>query len=166
MRCWYTRWQLSNALDDGVLASRMDRGHAARCPSCQAYGRTLTELHARLSREADAAVAPVATGRHRRPWRLAAPLALGAAGALAALALGLGTRDEPAGPDGPIAVVQPPSPEPHPGQPTPLVRVRGLADRVSQALASSPLEIELDDLIHDGRRGLDAVLATGGLRRP
>jgi hypothetical protein len=166
MRCWYTRWQLSNALDDGALASRMDRGHAARCLACQAYSRALSGLHGQLSREADAAVAPVATRRHRRPWRLAAPLALGAAGALAAIAIGLGTRDEPAGSDGPVAVVQPPAAEPRPGQPGPLVRVRGLADRVSQALASSPLEVELDDLIHDGRRGLDAVLATGGLRRP
>ena len=45
-----------------------------------------------------------------------------------------------------------------------LVRMRRVADSVSQVLANTPLETELDDLIHDGRRGLDAVLATGGLR--
>jgi hypothetical protein len=45
-----------------------------------------------------------------------------------------------------------------------LIRVRRVADSVSQVLANTPLETELDDLIHDGRRGLDAVLATGGLR--
>jgi hypothetical protein len=44
--------------------------------------------------------------------------------------------------------------------------VRDVADRVSALLASStPLDVELNALLRDGRRGLDAVLATGGLRR-
>jgi hypothetical protein len=47
-----------------------------------------------------------------------------------------------------------------------LGRLRGLADRVSRVFENTPLETELDDLIHDGRRGLDAVLAAGGLDRP
>ena len=66
MRCWYTRWQLSNALDrsalgegarTGDLPSLLTRGHAARCAACQAFGRQLTALHAGLSR--DAAMAPL-----------------------------------------------------------------------------------------------------------
>jgi hypothetical protein len=63
---------------------------------------------------------------------------------------------------GPAIDVVPPL-VPAPGA---LVRVRDVADRVSQVLGNTPLETELDALLHDGRRGLDAVLATGGLRRP
>jgi hypothetical protein len=172
MRCWYTRWQMSNALDDAQLGARMDRGHAARCASCQAYGHALAELHHRLSHDAHAAVVPVVARRARRPWRLATPIALGAMGALAAIAIGLGVREDPARPAGPVAVIQPPQRSTQPPidrstEPSgPLVRMRGLADRVSQALAKTPLETELDDLIHDSKRGLDAVLATGGLRQP
>jgi hypothetical protein len=45
-----------------------------------------------------------------------------------------------------------------------LVIVGGIADRVTQAFATTPLDTELDALVHDTRSGLDAVLAAGGLR--
>src|SRR5262245_34951425 len=80
MRCWYTRWQMSNALDRGDLASRMARGHAARCAACQAFGRALESLDAQLARGAPAAARPVIAAPRR--WRLlpvAAPIAVGAA---------------------------------------------------------------------------------------
>jgi hypothetical protein len=31
-------------------------------------------------------------------------------------------------------------------------------------VAHTPLDTELENLLHDGRRGLDEVLAAGGLR--
>jgi predicted anti-sigma-YlaC factor YlaD len=157
MRCWYTRWQMSDALDRGELASlasRMARGHAAGCASCQAFGQALAQLHTRLSRDAHEAAVPAPVAR-RSPWRVAGPLAAGAA-AVVAIAVGTG-----GGHQGPVADL-PPSPQ----APAALVRMRGLADRVSQAFANTPLDTELANLIHDGKRGLDAVLATGGLRRP
>jgi hypothetical protein len=43
--------------------------------------------------------------------------------------------------------------------------LRGIAASVSQVFQHSPLESELDNLVDDGKRGLDAVLATGGLGR-
>lgn len=154
MRCWYTRWQMSNALDRGDLAARMGRGHPAGCAACQAFGHALASLHARLSRDAHAAAVPVRVARRMRwPLLVAGPVAVCAA---AAIIVAVGTGGGP-----PVAVVPP-----EVQAPDPLVRVRGVADRVSQVLGNTPLEAELDDLLHDGRRGLDAVLATGGLRRP
>jgi len=154
MRCWYTRWQMSNALDRGDLASRLGRGHAAGCASCQAFGHALEALHARLFRDAHAAAVPVRVApRARWPLLVAGPVAVCAAAAIV-VAVGIG--------GGPSVTVAPlPA-----FAPDPLVRVRHVADRVSQILGNTPLETELDDLLHDGRRGLDAVLATGGLHRP
>ena len=156
MRCWYTRWQMSNALDGGDLASRMAHGHAARCASCQAFGRALGSLHADLSRSAD--TAPRATRpflpvrRARRPLLVAGTLALGGA---AVIALAINTADAPVAP----------VPTSASGAPDVVARVRGVADRFSQALAKTPLDTELEALIQDGKRGLDAVLATSGLRQ-
>src|SRR5262249_19712224 len=157
MRCWYTRWQMSNALEDGDLAERLTRGHAAGCASCQAYGQALGALHDKLARGAHAATVPVMPVRRARPWLIAAPLAVGAAAVAIAIGVSAG------GSGGPPPSIASAPPIQISG---PLVRVRSLADQVSQALAKTPLDTELDDLIHDGQRGLDAVLATGGLRRP
>jgi len=149
MRCWYTRWQLSSALDRGELSPRMARGHAATCASCQAFGRALASLHDQLARDAHTAVAPAPILRrpHAR-WLIAGPLAAGAA---AAIALSLNTGNETPTPPPPAVA---------------LSSVRNLADRLTQVLASSPLETELANLIHDGKRGLDEVLAAGGLPAP
>jgi len=153
MRCWYTRWQMSNALERGDLAARMGRGHAAGCAACQAYGHALESLHARLSRGAREAAVPVIVRRARWPLLLAGPMAVTAA---AAIVIAIGTRGAPVD-----VVITPPPQIP---APEPLARVRHVADQVSQVFANTPLETELDNLIHDGKRGLDAVLATGGLR--
>jgi hypothetical protein len=153
MRCWYSRWQISNALDRGELASRMARGHAAGCASCQAFGRALGSLHADLSRGAHTATRPLPLVRRaRRPLFVAGSLAVGAA---AAIAIAISTTDRPVNPApavSPVAISDP------------LVRVRGVADRFTQALANTPLDTELDALIQDGRRGFDAILDTTGLR--
>ena len=153
MRCWYTRWQMSNALEGGDLASRMARGHAAGCASCQAFGRALGSLHADLSRGAHAATRPAPLARRaRRPLFVAGSLAVGAA---AAIAIAIATTDRPVTPAAtvpPVAISDS------------LVRVRGVADRFSHALANTPLDTELDALIQDGRRGFDAILASSGLR--
>ena len=158
MRCWYTRWQMSNALDRGELGPRLARGHAARCAGCQAFGRALGSLDDRLSREAHAAAPPPPVARPARSrWWIAAPLAVGAAAVLAIRVAGVA----PSGPSTQISAAVPP------GQVSEaLGQIRGLADRVSQAVttARTPLDTELDNLIHDGRRGLSAVLETGGLR--
>lgn len=156
MRCWYTRWQLSSALDQGELSPRMSRGHAARCASCQAFGAELAALHARLSRDADTAAPPrPQVQRVRSRWLVAGPLAAGAAAAIA-IAIGVDRGSEP------VAETPPP--------PVPTSEVvaglRGIAASVSQVFQHSPLESELDNLVDDGKRGLDAVLATGGLGRP
>jgi hypothetical protein len=155
MRCWYTRWQMSNALDRGELGPLLVRGHAARCAGCQAFGRALGSLDDRLSRDAHAAPPPAPVARRARSrWWIAAPLAAGAATVLA------------------IAVATVPVSEP-PTATVPAVQVSealgqigGLADRVSQAVTTTrtPLDTELDNLIHDGKRGLAAVLETGGLK--
>jgi hypothetical protein len=157
MRCWYTRWQMSNALDGGDRGLRMSRlahGHAARCASCQSFGRSLAALHGDLARGAHTATRPVPLVRSaRRLLVVASGLAL--AGAAAVIALGIGTSDPvapiPAAP--PVAITDP------------LARVRSVADQVSQALVKTPLDTELEALIQDGKRGLDAVLATSGLRQ-
>jgi len=151
MRCWYTRWQLSQALDHGDFEARVARGHAARCAACQAHGRALAALHAQLARGAPRAPAPPAvTHGLRRRLLVGAPLAIGAAAVFVALSSG-----EPAqqlaggGPPLPVAGA--------------LGEMRSVTDRVGRALARTPLDTELDDLIADGKRGLDAVLALGGL---
>jgi hypothetical protein len=155
MRCWYTRWQMSNALDRGDLAARMSRGHAAGCASCQAFGHGLEALHGRLAREAHVAAVPVVAARRPRwPMLVAEPLTVAAAAAV--IAIMVGTHDTPVAPaiDPPTLALAA----------QPLAPLFHVADRVSQAFANTPLETELDDLIHDGKRGLDVVLATGGLR--
>ena len=153
MRCWYTRWQMSNALDGGDLASRMAHGHAGRCASCQAFGRALGSLHGDLSRSAHAATRPVTQLRSvRRPLLVAGTLALGGA---AALVLALGTGSAPIAPAPTVSPV---------ALSLTADSVRGVADRFSQALAKTPLDTELEALIQDGKRGLDAVIATSGLR--
>jgi hypothetical protein len=150
MRCWYTRWQMSNALDRGELAPLLARGHAARCAACQAFGHALVALDDRLSRAAHTAPPPPAARRARSPWWIAGPLAAGSAAVIA------------------IVVTSGGPPEPAPVPPTQvseaLGQIRGLADRVEQAVTTSrtPLDTELDNLIRDGKRGLAAVLETGG----
>jgi hypothetical protein len=161
MRCWYTRWQMSNALDGGDLASRLAHGHAARCASCQSFGRSLDALHADLARGAHTATRPVPLVRSaRRPLLVASIVASGLAlGGAAALVLALDTADPvvPIPAETPVAVAGPLG--------DPLARVRNAADRFSQALVKTPLDTELEALIEDGKRGLDAVLATSGLRQ-
>jgi len=151
MRCWYTRWQMSNALDRGDLASRMTRGHAASCAGCQAFGRDLERLDAELTRGARTAAVPRIAARRRRILPIAAPLAAAAA-VVAVLAV-----------NG-VSPIEPVTDAPGPPSPGPLVEVRHVADRLSRALTRTPLDTELDNLIADGKRGLDAVLAIGGLR--
>lgn len=151
MRCWYTRWQMSNALDGGDLASRMAHGHAARCASCQTFGHALGSLHADLSSGAHTATRPIPVSRRaRRPLLVAGTLALGGA---AAIAIALGTADAPVAPAPgvpPVALLD---------------SFARVADQFSQALVKTPLDTELEALIQDGKRGLDAVLATSGLRQ-
>jgi len=151
MRCWYTRWKMSDALDRGELASLLTRGHVARCASCQAFGHRLEALDAQLARGVRAAPAPVEPRRARWQLRIAGPVALGAA---AAVALVVGVRPAERAVD-----VQPPR-----ERAGALISVRNVADRVSQLFADTPLEAELEDLIHDGKRGVNAVLSLGGLR--
>ena len=156
MRCWYTRWQMSNALERGDLAARLGRGHAAGCAACQAFGRALESLHARLSRGADAAPAPIPVARRAR-WPLLVAGSLAVGGAAAAIAIAVGTGG---GAMNPVIDARPPVAQAS----DPLVHVRRAADRVAQVLAKTPLETELDDLIYDGKRGLDVILSTGALR--
>jgi hypothetical protein len=160
MRCWYMRWQMSSALDQGDLASRLGRGHAAGCAACQAYGRALGSLHEQLSRGVHAAHVPVVVARRTR-WPLLVLAPIAASAVVIALVVGTGDGPAPRGVDAPsssssLSLSFPVS--------TSLLRVRQVADSVSQALATTPLDTELDALVHDGRRGLDALLATGGLR--
>ena len=154
MRCWYTRWQMSNALDRGELAPLLARGHAARCPACQAFGHALAALDDRLSRDADNAPPPPppVARRARSAWWIAGPLAAGSA-AVIAIVVASGT------PTAPVERVPPAQVSRALGQ------IDGLADRVSHAVttARTPLDTELDNLIRDGKRGLAAVLRTGGL---
>jgi hypothetical protein len=153
MRCWYTRWQLSQSLERGDFEARIARGHVARCAACQAHGHALAALHAQLCRGVPRAPVPVAAPRslHRR-LRVAAPLAFGAAAVLVVI-----TAGEPV----PQVAEQ--------GPPLPVAGaiggMRGVADQVERALASTPLDTELDALVADGKRGLDAVLSLGGLGR-
>jgi hypothetical protein len=155
MRCWYTRWQLSSALDrDGELA--LSRGHARRCAACQAYGRRLADLHADLTRTAAAAPPPVLRPARAR-WMIAGPLVAGAAAAIA-ISLGAGVATSP--PERALAI-QPVTQ----AQATEMIgHLRDLVAEASQVFAPSPYQRELDDLVADGKRGLDDVLATGGLR--
>jgi hypothetical protein len=143
MRCWYARWQLSNALDRGELDAAAGRGHAASCAHCQAHVRALRSLHARLL---DGAVlAPDHAVPRRR--RLVVPLALAAAAGAAAVAIAVRSPSEP-----PTELVKP--------TPVALENVGHLADRVTDAFTAerTPLDAELDALAADGRRGLDTVL--------
>ena len=153
MRCWYTRWQMSNALDRGELAPLLARGHAARCSACQAFGHSLVALDDRLSRAAHTAPPPPAARRARSPWWIAGPLAAGSA-AVIAIVVANGT------PSRPVERVSS-------GQVSEaLGQIGGFADRVSHAVTTTrtPLDTELDNLIADGQRGIDAVLSIGGLR--
>jgi len=158
MRCWYTRWQMSNALDRGELAPLLARGHAARCAACQAFGHALVALDDRLSRAADTAPPPPppAVRRARSPWWIAGPLAAGSAAAIAIVVATGGS---------PVPVESRPGPVPSVQVSEALDQIRGFADRVSDAVTTTrtPLDTELDNLIRDGKRGLAAVLETGGL---
>lgn len=153
MRHLYTRYQLSNALDRGDLPTALSRGHAARCASCRAYAARLQSLHASLQVGAASAPVPLAAAarRPRSSFLVAAPLVLGVA---AAIALWPSRSSTPVGAGPRLAA-------------TPVPHLRAVTDRVSAMLARSdaPLEAELVNLIDDGRRGLDVVLASGGLRR-
>lgn len=155
MRCWYTRWQMSNALDRGELAPRLAHGHAAGCARCQAFGHALGSLHADLARGAHAAPGPAPLARRpRRPLLVAGSLAVGAA-AVIALAINMSDAPTPAAPSAPpVAILDP------------LLRMPGVANRVSQALVNTVLDAELHALIDDSKRGFDAILASGGLREP
>lgn len=158
MLCWFTRWRLSTALDRAPGGAPSPRGHLARCAACQAYAARLTTLHAQLTAGAAGAARPPspAPRRARRSWLVAGPLMLAGAAAVAVLGFGLG--------DGPLR----PTPARPPITPAVAVDLRGVADRLVTVVrtARTPLEAELDNLLHDGRRGVDAVLAVGGLRRP
>jgi hypothetical protein len=158
MRHWFARYRISNALDRGALGPLLAGGHVSRCPVCQAYARDLQSLHARLSRGAPSAPAPIVAAARRRRWPLLAGPAFALAAA-AALALSLSSGSAPTRVAPVVVAPVPPAPR--------VVRVRDVADRVSAVLANddTPLDAELHDLIQDGRRGLDAVLATAGLRR-
>lgn len=153
MRCWYTQWQLSTALDRGAPAPRFARRHLAACAACQDAARALDALHGRLAAGAASAPrpAPVAAPRRR-------PLLVGgaAAAAFAAVALVVAVRSAPEAP--PVAT-------PVAFEPAQLDAARRVVERVSQALAAASLESELDALVHDGARGLDVILETGGLRK-
>jgi hypothetical protein len=151
MRCWYTRWQMSNALERGDLASRMTHGHAARCTACQAFGHALERLDADLARGARSAARPLIAPPRRRLLPIVAPLA--AAAALVTVIVVNGATPIERVVDAPMA--------PAPG---PLIEVRHVAEQLSRALTRTPLDTELDNLIADGKRGIDAVLAIGGLR--
>ncbi|HEX3475321.1 MAG TPA: hypothetical protein VHT91_09885 [Kofleriaceae bacterium] len=147
---------MSNALDRGELTPLLARGHAARCAACQAFGHALVALDDRLARSAHTAPPPPAARRARSPWWVAGPLAVGSA---AVIAIVVATSGPAAPVDPPVAKV-----------PSVLVsealgQIRGLADQVSQTVTTTrtPLDTELDNLIRDGKRGLAAVLETGGL---
>jgi len=84
---------------------------------------------------------------------VAGPLAVGAAAAIA-LAVGSGGGSQAPVAGGSSSV----------RSPDVVIAVRGLAGEVSQLLTTTPLDTELDNLVHDGKRGLTAILATGGLR--
>ncbi len=157
MRCWYIRWQMSNALDRGELAPLLADGHAARCPACQAFGRALGSLDDRLARDAHAAPPPPPVARRARSrWLIAGPLAAGSAAVIAIVVATGGPSDPLPAPVPPVQVSE---------VSEALGQIRGLADRVSQAVTTTrtPLDTELDNLIRDGKRGLAAVLETGGL---
>jgi len=77
-------------------------------------------------------------------------------GAAAAIAIAIGMRGAP---------VTSPVPPPTELQASEtLIRVRQVADRVRAGRHHTPLDTGSDNLILDSKRGLDAVLATGGLR--
>ena len=156
MRCWYTRWQMSNALDRGELAPLLARGHGARCPACQAFGHALVALDDRLSRAAHTAPPPPVARRARSAWWIAGPLAAGSAAVIAIVV----TTGGP-----PVSVEPSAATVPSVQVSEALGQIRGLADQVSEAVttARTPLDTELDNLIRDGKRGLAAVLETGGL---
>jgi hypothetical protein len=162
MRCWYTRWQLSTALDrDGDLQAPLSRGHARRCAACQAFARRLAALHANLSREVAAAPPPQVVRPARSRWLLTGPLVAGAA-AVIAISLGavIATSSDPRPPDRMLEIAPPTQ-----AQATEVIgHLRDLVAEASQIFGPSPLRRELDDLVADGKRGLDDVLATGGLR--
>ncbi len=151
MRHWYTRYRISSALDEGTLANLVD-GHLSRCSACQAHARDLQSLHARLSLGAPSAPPPAlsAASRRRRPLLVAAPLAAAFAAAIA-FSVGPSTPT----PEAPVV------PAPY------TLDLRDLTQRVSALLATRdvPLDAELENLIHDGRRGLDEVLSRSGLRQ-
>ncbi|HEX8110430.1 MAG TPA: hypothetical protein VF516_22010, partial [Kofleriaceae bacterium] len=65
----------------------------------------------------------------------------------------------------PTSVEPPAAPVPSVQVSEALGQIRGLADRISHAVTTTrtPLDTELDNLIRDGKRGLAAVLETGGL---
>src|SRR5262249_4326863 len=106
----------------------------------------------RLSRTAHTAPPPPAARRAWSPWWIAGPLAAGSA---AVIAIVVAIGGSPVAVD-PVAAVQ---------VSEALGKIRGLADEGSQGVTTSrtPLDTELDNLIHDGKRGLAAVLQTGGL---
>jgi hypothetical protein len=161
MRCWYSRWKMSAALDDGDLEVRLRQGHAARCAACQAHGRLLASLHTRLAAGARTAPVPAIAPRSvRRRLLIAGPIAVGAAAVFIAIT-GIRPIDPPTRSTEPPIATTDRAPG---GGSNPLFRVRDVADQVSRVLGNTPLDTELDDLIADGKRGLDAVLSFGGLR--
>jgi len=144
MRCLYSRWQLSNALDRGELDAAAGTGHAASCARCQAHVRALRALHAQLVDGAALAPEPIAAPRRRL---LVAPLVFAGAAAAVAVIVLRSPGDPPR--DTVIAM------------PTPaLDNVRRVADRVTTAFTAerTSLDAELEALAEDGRRGLDAAL--------
>lgn len=184
MRCWYTRWQISNAIDRGDLEARLARGHAARCAACRTFARSLASLHDRLERElgASGGPPPVPVVPAPRPrWPLLAGGAAAAAAVIAVIAIArpgfegaesggtsIGSASAPApelAPDPPRSArgVTEPGADPDPAGPQ--ARWEMTAARVSRAFASTSLEAELRAVLDDGARGVRVVLSSSGLRR-
>ncbi|HEX4417524.1 MAG TPA: hypothetical protein VH165_06475 [Kofleriaceae bacterium] len=165
MRHWYTRYKISSALDGGDLPAVLARGHASRCTACQGFAARLGAQHALLVQGAGSAPAPRPAGQRRPRLVLGAPLAVGAILALAIAVTVLRRPEAPA--PAPLASGDGSATAPPEHAPPVAVPVREVTARVSAlfATASDPLDTELHNLLGDGRRGLDTILATGGLPR-
>jgi ferric-dicitrate binding protein FerR (iron transport regulator) len=141
MRCWYSRWQLSNALDRGELDHVVARGHAASCARCQGYATSLQALHTRLREGAALAPEPAALAPRRRRM-LIAPLVVASA---AAVAVAIAVRSPGDPPTEPVVATPAPA----------IDNARAIASRVTHALTAERTSLDAE---------LDALVALLGLR--
>lgn len=160
MRCSYTRWKMSSALDDGgaaALEAIAARGHASRCARCQGYARSLGRLHTQLERGARELGVPPPVAGAARPARWPVLAGGTAMAAMAAVVLVVSGGDR----------LPPPAPPERVSGPAGRA-LQHTAVRVARAatVAGASLETELRALIDDGTRGVGAVLASSGLREP